>query len=104
MTEIEKFLKDTRLDEVKIFGFCPDCGEMMREVDVEYENGWESSRVCLKCGFSMGEDAVVYREDVNLGKILRRVIGPKWIGGMPTYIPMSEAEKRMYELTEGQTH
>ncbi|GAH33838.1 unnamed protein product, partial [marine sediment metagenome] len=93
MSVIEKFLKETRFDDVKIFGFCLDCGEMMRECGVEYENGWEVSRVCPKCGFSMGENAVVYRENIGLGKILRLAIGPKWIGGMPTYIPLSEGEK-----------
>lgn len=89
---IDKFLKDTRLDEVKIFGFCLDCGEIMRGCEAEYENGWEVSRVCPKCGFSMGVDAVVYREDIGPGKILNLVIGPKWIGGMPEYIQLSEGE------------
>ncbi len=92
MNIVKKFLKDSRFDEVKIFGFCLDCGEIMRECGTEYENGWEVSRVCLNCGFSMGEEAVVYREGIGPGECLRSILGSKWIGGIPKYIPLSEGE------------
>ena len=83
MSVIKKFLKDNRIDEVKILGFCPDCGEIMRECGAEYEKGWEVSRGCPNCGFSFGEHSELYKEDIGSGKILRVIWGPKWIGGMP---------------------
>ena len=93
MSVIEKFLKDNRLDEVSIFGFCLDCGEIMRECGAEYENGWEVSRVCPNCGFSFGEHSELYREDMGPGKKLRVIWGPKSIGGLgPKYIPIGEGE------------
>ena len=81
MSVIKKFLKDARINETKIFGFCLDCGEVMHELGAEYENGWEVSRVCPECGFSVGEDSELYREGIDSGKLLRLVLGPKWIGG-----------------------
>ena len=86
MSVIENFLKHNRFDEIKIFGFCVDCGEIMRMCGTEYENGWEVSRVCHNpdCGFSFGENSELYREGIGPGKLLRVVWGSKWIGGMPS--------------------